>query len=111
MVGPQRPEKHLLARVGEHGRRERDTPPCMERQLLAAEDSRMVISVSRSKDGAGLTLRTSKDGEDDYEVTVKPGESALGYTYEEWDGAVGPQAECRVEVAEDGLLRPTSDEY
>jgi hypothetical protein len=86
-------------------------PVLMERQHFAAEDSRMVISVSRAKDGAGLTLRTSKDGEDDYEVTVQPGESALGYTYEEWDGAVGPQAEGRIEVAEDGLLRPASDQF
>ncbi len=71
----------------------------------------MVISVSRTKHGAGLTLRTSRGGEDDYEVTVQPGESALGYTYEEWDGAVGPQAECRIEVAEDGLLRPAAEKF
>lgn len=71
----------------------------------------MVISVSRAKDGAGLTLRTSKDGEDDYEVTVQPGESALGFTYEEWDVVVGTHVECRIELAEDGLLRPAPDQF
>ena len=68
----------------------------------------MVITVSRMKDGAGLILRTCKEsetGEDDYKVTVRPGESALGYTYEEWDRAAGTQAERRIEVGEDGVLR------
>lgn len=74
----------------------------------------MVITVSRVKDGAGLILRTRKEGgagEDDYEVTVHPGESALGYTYEEWDRAAGMQAECRIEVREDGVLRPFLNEF
>jgi len=74
----------------------------------------MVISVTRTKNGAGLTLRTDKEsenGENEYEATIHPGESALGYTYEEWDAALGPQGERRIELAEDGILRPRSDEF
>jgi hypothetical protein len=72
---------------------------------------RMVISVGRSKDGPGLTLQVSKPGQPDYEATVRPGESALGYTFEEWETAVGARDQCRVEVAEDGALRPASEEF
>ena len=74
----------------------------------------MVISVSRNKNGTGLTLRTDKqsgNGENDYEATIRPGESALGYTYEEWDAALGQQGERRFELAEDGILRPESGEF
>lgn len=74
----------------------------------------MVISVSRTKDDAGLTLRAGKEsenGEDDYEATIRPGESALGYTYEEWEAALGPQGERMIELAEDGALRPRSDQF
>lgn len=72
----------------------------------------MVISVSRTRDDAGLSLRAGKEsenGEDDYEATIHPGESALGYTYEEWEAALGPQGERLIELAEDGVLRPRSD--
>lgn len=74
----------------------------------------MVISVSRAEDDAGLTLRAgeeSESGEDDYEATIRPGESALGFTYEEWEAALGPQGERMIELAEDGSLRPRSDQF
>ena len=70
----------------------------------------MVITISRVKGGGGLTLRTGEDDADDYEATIRPGESALGYTYEEWEAALGTQAERTIELAEDGALRPASDE-
>jgi hypothetical protein len=90
------------------------TPSLGEREVYTPEDSGMVISASRTKDGAGLTLRTANEtenGEDEYEATIHPGESALGYTYEEWEAAIGPQRECRIEVAEDGALRPGPDRF
>ena len=72
----------------------------------------MLITVSRSKESARLTLRaTGETGEDNYEATIRPGESALGYTYEEWDAALGPEEKRRMELAEDGALRPESDEF
>lgn len=74
----------------------------------------MVVTVSRTNDDEGLILRTRKEsgtGEDEYEVTVHPGESALGYTYEEWDRAAGPQASSRLEVGVDGVLRPSAEEF
>ena len=72
----------------------------------------MVISVTRSRDGAKLTLRRNKeDDEGEYEATIGAGESALGYTYEEWVAALGPQKQRRVELAEDGALRPEADEF
>ena len=73
----------------------------------------MMISVSRTKTGAGLTLRTrSGDGNaaDAFEETIHPGESGLGFTYEEWDAAVGPHDRRRVEVTEEGFMRPVPDE-
>jgi hypothetical protein len=71
----------------------------------------MLISVSRIERDAGLTLRgRGETREDDYEATIHPGESALGYTYEEWEAALGPEAKRRVELVEDGTLRPESDE-
>jgi hypothetical protein len=72
----------------------------------------MMISVSRTKTGSGLTLRARTGREtslDDYDQTIHPGESALGFTYEEWDAAVGPQGERRIELAEDGTLRGVPD--
>jgi hypothetical protein len=72
----------------------------------------MIISAIRSRTGAGLTLRTPKGpevGPGDYDQTIHPGESALGFTYAEWDAAMGPAAESRVELAEDGTLRRTPD--
>ena len=74
----------------------------------------MVISVSRTKGGAGLTLRAASESgnsEEDYEATIRPGESALGYTYEEWDTALGPQGERRIKMAEDGTLRSENEEF
>ena len=74
----------------------------------------MVISASRTKDGAGLTLRRDEEGngsEGEYEATIRPGESALGYTYEEWDAALGPQKQRRIELDQDGILRPEPDEF
>jgi hypothetical protein len=71
----------------------------------------MLISVCRIKKEAGLTLRRKGEPhEGDYEATIHPGESALGYTYEEWDAALGPEQERRMELAEDGALRSESDE-
>lgn len=72
----------------------------------------MIISAIRTKTGAGLTLRTRRGpevGPGDYDQTIHPGESALGFTYEEWDAAVGPAAESQIELAEDGTLRRTRD--
>jgi len=73
----------------------------------------MVISVSRIKDGVGLTLQTGKvpqKGKEHYEATIHPGESALGYTYAEWETALGSQEQRVVELEEDGALRPASAE-
>jgi hypothetical protein len=71
----------------------------------------MMISVRRAKAGTGLALQVParESGAGDYEQTIHPGESALGFTYEEWDVAVGPQQECRIEVDEEGALRPVID--
>ena len=72
----------------------------------------MVISVSRTGDGARLTLRGDGESEGaEYEATIGAGESALGYTYEEWNAALGPQKQRRIEVAEGGVLRPEPDEF
>jgi hypothetical protein len=72
----------------------------------------MLISVNRIKRDSGLTLRRKGEThEDDYEATIHPGESALGYTYEEWDAALGPKEKRRLELVEDGTLRPQSDEF
>jgi hypothetical protein len=71
----------------------------------------MLISVSRLKEGEGLTLRRQgATREGDYDATIHPGESALGYTYEEWVAALGPEEKRRMKVAEDGALLPDSDE-
>jgi hypothetical protein len=48
----------------------------------------MMISVRRTKTGAGLILQTRSitgDTEGDFEETIHPGESGLGFTYEEWE--------------------------
>jgi len=68
----------------------------------------MRIAVQRSKAGTGLTLRTSatEGGAGDYDKTIHPGESALGFTYEEWDAAVGSQQGRQLELTEEGMLRP-----
>ncbi|CAN5753348.1 hypothetical protein BH24GEM1_BH24GEM1_16490 [soil metagenome] len=74
----------------------------------------MIISASRTKTGPGLLLRTRRGreaGPGDYDQTIRPGESALGFTYEEWDAAVGPQPESRIELAEDGTLRRMPAEH
>jgi hypothetical protein len=73
----------------------------------------MMISVSRTKAGAGLTLQTRRGNGnivDDFEETIHPGESGLGFTYEEWDAAVGPHDRRRIEVTEEGAMRPVPDE-
>ena len=73
----------------------------------------MMISVSRTKAGAGLTLQTRRGNGntvDDFEETIHPGESGLGFTYEEWDAAVGPHDRRRIEVTEEGFMRPVPDE-
>jgi hypothetical protein len=73
----------------------------------------MMISVSRTtRGGLNLQARTESENgktEGDYRGTIYPGESALGFTYEEWAAAVGSQAERRVEVTEDGVMRPVPD--
>jgi len=68
----------------------------------------MNVSVRRLKSGAGPALRVRAEAREstDYDQTIHPGESALGFTYEEWDVAVGTQSERRIELAEDGSLRP-----
>lgn len=73
----------------------------------------MIVSVRRAKGGKGLTLKVGPEesGSTAYDQTIHPGESALGFTYEEWDVAVGPQPEGILEVAEDGSLRPGPDEF
>jgi hypothetical protein len=73
----------------------------------------MMISVTRTKGHDGLILRTrSANGNtaDEFAETIHPGESGLGFTYEEWDAAVGPQEARRIEVAEDGAMRPLRDD-
>ena len=73
----------------------------------------MMISVSRTKTGAGLILQTRRESGNavgDFEETIHPGESGLGFTYEEWDAAVGPQEGRHIEVTEDGAMRPVPDE-
>ena len=73
----------------------------------------MMISVSRTKAGAGLILQTRSEKSDtvgDFEETIHPGESGLGFTYEEWDAAVGSQERRHIEVTEDGAMRPLPDE-
>jgi hypothetical protein len=73
----------------------------------------MMISVRRTKAGAGLILQTRSEKSDtvgDFEETIHPGESGLGFTYEEWDAAVGPQDGRRIEVTEGGAMRPLPDE-
>jgi hypothetical protein len=73
----------------------------------------MMISVTRTKTGAGLILqRCSEEGNSmgDFEETIHPGESGLGFTYEAWEAAVGPQERRRIEVTEDGAMRPVPDE-
>ena len=71
----------------------------------------MMISVRRTNTGAGLTLRAkgADSGSGDYDQTIHPGESALGFTYEEWDTAVGAQRERRIELTEDGTLHPIAE--
>jgi hypothetical protein len=73
----------------------------------------MVIFVSRTKNRDGLILQTrSPNGNavGDFEETIHPGESGLGFTYEEWEAAVGPQEERRIELTEDGAMRPLRDD-
>lgn len=73
----------------------------------------MMIIVSRSKTGSGLTLQGRKGEEiglGEYEQTIQPGDSALGFTYEEWDTSVGLQEQRRFEVTEDGALHPMLDD-
>jgi hypothetical protein len=71
----------------------------------------MIIAVRRTATGTGLTLRAAQGegGSSHYEQTIHPGESALGFTYEEWDGAVGSHRERRIELTEEGLLHPVTD--
>ena len=70
----------------------------------------MVITISRLEGRRRLGLRTGEDDPSGYEATIGPGESALGYTYEEWEAALGSGAERTIDLAEDGILRPASDE-
>jgi hypothetical protein len=73
----------------------------------------MIISVSRTKSRDGLILQArSVNGNTagDYEETIRPGESGLGFTYEEWDAAVGPREGRRIELTEDGAMRPLRDD-
>ena len=72
----------------------------------------MMISVRRTKTGARLILQTRSEignTKGDFEETIHPGESGLGFTYEEWDAAVGPLDGRRIEVTEDGAMRPLPD--
>ena len=72
-----------------------------------------MISVSRTKTRAGLILQTRRENDNavgNFEETIHPGESGLGFTYGEWDAAVGPQEQRRIEVTEDGAMRPVPDE-
>ena len=70
----------------------------------------MVITISRLKGRRGLSLRTAEDDVEDYQATIGPGESALGYTYDEWEAALGAGAERTIDLGEDGILRPATDE-
>ena len=69
----------------------------------------MMISVRRIRTGAGLTLQApaAETGADDYDHTIHQGESALGFTYEEWEAALGPQDARQIELTELGTLRPS----
>jgi hypothetical protein len=73
----------------------------------------MMISVSRTKTGAGLILQTRRQNGNavgDFEETIHAGESGLGFTYEEWDAAVGRQEGRHIEVTEEGAMRPVPEE-